>query len=105
MPTYCFLNTQTDEIEYHVLKMADYDAFKSGNPHLERYHESAPTLSFTGTGDFGNKKPDDTWNEVLSKIAESHPGSELAKTHRRRTIKEIKTENILEKHRKRAPPK
>ena len=46
-------------------------------------------------------KQDGGFKDVLSKIAEAHPKSALAKEHRKRSIKEVKTENVLKKHRAR----
>ena len=43
----------------------------------------------------------DRWKDNLSRIAEAHPQSNLAKTHLRRSTKQVKTEEVLKKHRKR----
>lgn len=40
MPTYEFLNKETQEVEEHVMKIAELDSFKENNPHLERYISS-----------------------------------------------------------------
>jgi len=37
----------------------------------------------------------------LSRIGEAHPDSSLGQTHRKKTNKEIKTADVLAKHRKR----
>ena len=37
MPTYTFLNSKTDEIEEHVMRIATYDDFLKENPHLSRH--------------------------------------------------------------------
>jgi hypothetical protein len=86
------------------MSIKDYDAFKVKNKHLERYYEEAPLVSFTPQGDF-RSKTDNTWKEVLSKISEKHPASELAKEHGKRTIKEAKTRQIFDKHIKKAQQK
>ena len=49
----------------------------------------------------GNMKNDGGWKDNLSRIAEAHPTSELAQQHRKRSIKEVKTQQVVEKHRKR----
>ena len=36
MPTYEFINNQTGQIEEHIMRIAELDAFKEANPHLER---------------------------------------------------------------------
>ena len=48
-----------------------------------------------------NMKNDGGWKDNLSRIAEAHPNSELAKQHKRRSTKEVKTQQVVEKHRRR----
>lgn len=104
MPTYEFLNKKTKKIEEHMMSIAAYDQFKADNPHLERYYSDAPLFSYSGTKDF-NGKTDNTFKEVMSKIAEKHPVSPLAEKYGKKTTKEIKTRQVLEKHRKRQQKK
>ena len=98
MPTYEFLNKKTKKIEEHVMSMSAYDEFKKNNPHLERYIESAPLFSYSGTGDFAGKKTDNTWKEVMHKIAEQNPRSPLAEKVLRKNTKRVKTDQVLKKH-------
>jgi hypothetical protein len=49
----------------------------------------------------GNMKNDGGWKDNLSRIADAHPSSELAQQHRKRSIKEVKTQQVVAKHRKR----
>jgi hypothetical protein len=100
MPTYEFVNTKTKKIEEHVMSISAYDGFKADNPHLERYYSDAPIFSYTGTGDLSGKKADGGWKETLQKIAEQNPRSPLADQVLRKNTKRIKTDQILEKHRK-----
>ena len=100
MPIYEFLNTKTKKIEEHIMSVSAYDDFKADNPHLERYFSEAPLFSYTGTGDLSGKKTDNTWKEVMHKIAEQNPRSPLAEKVLRKDTKRIKTDQVLEKHRK-----
>lgn len=100
MPTYVFLNTKSKKLEEHVMSIRVYDDFKKDNPHLERYIEDAPGFNYTGSGDFTGKKTDNTWKEVMSKIAEAHPASDLAEKHGKKSIKELKTREVIKKHAK-----
>ena len=100
MPTYEFLNTKTKKIEEYTMSVSAYDDFKAGNPHLERYFSEAPLFSYTGTGDLSGKKTDNTWKEVMHKIAEQNPRSPLAEKVLRKDTKRVKTDQVLEKHRK-----
>jgi hypothetical protein len=100
MPTYEFVNTKTKEIEEHAMSISAYDQFKADNPHLERYYSDAPMFSYSGTGDMAGKKTDNTWKEVVHKIAEQNPRSPLADKVLRKDSKRIKTDQVIEKHRK-----
>jgi len=97
MPTYDFYNSTTNEIEEHFLKISELDDFKTNNPHLERL-VSAPSIVGT-VGSIDSKTPD-SWKEVLAKGAERHPDSPLAERYGRKSIKQIKTEQVVAKHRK-----
>ena len=98
MPTYEFVNTKTKKIEEYTMSMSAYDAFKAENPHLERYYSDAPMFSYSGTGDFAGKKTDNTWKEVMSKIAEQNPRSPLADNVLKKSTKRVKTDQVLKKH-------
>jgi hypothetical protein len=98
MPTYEFVNKKTKNIEEHSMSISAYDAFKANNPHLERYYSDAPLFSYSGTGDLAGKKTDNTWKEVMHKIAENHPRSQLADQVLRKKTKQAKTDAVLKKH-------
>ena len=100
MPTYEFVNTKTKKIEEHVMSIAAYDQFKADNPHLERYYSDAPGFNYSGPGDLYGKKTDNTWKEVLHKIGEQNPRSPLADQYLRKDTKRVKTDQVLEKHKK-----
>jgi len=98
MPIYEFLNTKTKVIEEHTMSVTAYDSFKAENPHLERYYSEAPLFSYSGIGDMAGKKTDNTWKEVMHKIAEQNPISPLADRVLKKKTKQIKTEQVLKKH-------
>jgi hypothetical protein len=99
VPTYEFVNTKTGKIEEHMMSVSAYDKFKAENPHLERYYSDAPMFSYSGVKDFSGKT-DNTFKEVMQKIAEKHPASPLAEKVLKKSTKEIKTRQALDKHRK-----
>lgn len=66
MPTYTFYNPDTQEIEEHVMKIAELDAFKANNPKLERRFD---TPGFADPVRLGRVKIDNGFREVLQKIA------------------------------------
>ena len=45
MPTYIFLNRNTNQLIEEVLRMSEYDAFVRKHPHLERYHDVSANLA------------------------------------------------------------
>lgn len=78
MPTYSFRNKDTGEIFDKVMRIADRDEFLTQNPHLESVITGAP--AFTGDHITAVKKYDTGFKEVLQKIHERTPGSQLNKT-------------------------
>ena len=78
MPTYVFRNKETGEQFEKILKIAELDSFREENPQLETVIQAVafgdPTkLSSTRKFDTGFK-------EVLQKIHERTPGSQLNQT-------------------------
>ena len=101
MPTYNFRNKKTGEITEEFMSISAREAFLKKNKHLESYIESAPSFNYSGAGFRSvTDRTDNGFHEVLSKIAEKHPASPLAEQHGKRSIKETKTRNIIEKHAK-----
>ena len=96
MPTYNFINQATGDIEEHFMSMSELDDFKKTNPHLDQL-VSAPAI--VGGVSIRDKQSDGS-KEVMSKIAEKNPGSNLD-NYRKKSINEVKTKEILNKHRNR----
>jgi hypothetical protein len=95
MPTYQFLNTETEELFEDFMSISKKEEFMKDNPHIIQIFDQLNIVS--GVGHLYSKT-DNSWKEVLSKVSEKHPGSELAKEYRKKTIKEVKTDQILKKH-------
>ena len=91
MPNYDFLNKETGEIKEYFMSYKDLDEFKKNNPHLLQ-QISAPQI-IGGHGD--RVKTDAGFKEVLAKIGEGHPGSKL---NQNKSIKDIKTKEVVKKH-------
>ena len=79
---YTFLNKNTNEIEEHTMRLAEYDDFKLNNPHLERYFtpEGIPGL---GDGQRmsvpGLAQPHAAFETgVIQRIKETVPNNTLA---------------------------
>jgi hypothetical protein len=85
------------------IKMSEYDEFAAAYPQLERYIGTAPAVTYEGKtfGSGVETRQPDTFKEVLAKIGEAHPSSPLAARYRKnKTIKEIRTREVVDKHRK-----
>tara|TARA_Y100000289_G_scaffold16942_1_gene16074 strand:+ start:125 stop:421 length:297 start_codon:yes stop_codon:yes gene_type:complete len=91
MPSYDFLNTETGVLEEHFMSYKDLDEFKRNNPHLLQ-QITAPQI-IGGHGD--RVKTDAGFKEVLARIGEGHPGSKL---NQNKSIKDIKTKEVVKKH-------
>ena len=94
MPTYEFLNKETGQFEDHFMSYTKLDEFKKNNPHLLQ-QISAPNI----VGGHGDRvKTDDGFKEVLSKIGDAHPGSEVHAKHGSKDIKREKSVATIKKH-------
>ena len=98
MPTYTFENTKTGDITDMSMSMAEREDFVSKNPH---YRQIFTTLNIVGGVAGITYKPDSGWKENMSRIAEAHPGSPHAERYGKKTIKQTKTKQVIDKHRKR----
>ena len=78
MPTYVFRNKETGEQFEQIMKISELDSFRAENPQLETVIQSVafgdPT-KMTST-----RKFDTGFKEVLQRIHEKTPGSELNKS-------------------------
>ena len=74
-----------------MMSYTKLDEFKENNPHLKQQISALNIVG--GTGD--RVKTDAGFKEVLSKIGEGHPSSPL---NTNKSIKDIKTKEIVKKH-------
>ena len=98
MPIYTFENTKTGKVYDDMMTISEKEEFLEKNKHIK---QMLTTINIS-SGVMGvNMKNDGGWKDNLSRIADAHPTSPLAQQHRRRSIKEVKTQQVVEKHRKR----
>ena len=95
MPIYIFKNTKTNKTYEEFLSMSEREQYLKDNPEVIQV-PTAPNI----VGGVGGIRTDDGFKEVLSKISEAHPTSTLAQRHKRRTGKQVKTQQAINKHRK-----
>jgi predicted nucleic acid-binding Zn ribbon protein len=77
MPTYNFRNKDTGEETELTMSMSELDQYKKDNPQLEQFLTRAPGIA---RGHGNTRQFDSGFKEVLQKIDERTPGSELKKT-------------------------
>lgn len=96
MPTYTFEDTKTGKTFDKSMTISERDDFVDKNP---QYRQMFTNLNIVGGVSIKNKT-DSGWSDTLQKISEKHPGSPLAERYRKKSIKEIKTREVVNKHRK-----
>lgn len=96
MPTYNFIDTETQEEFEVVMKIAEREEFLKENPQVQAII-TAPAL-ISGTDSY--QKVPDGFKEVLSKIGEAHPDSRIGREYGNKTIAQVKARDIVEKYRK-----
>ena len=98
MPTYRFYNSKTKTEFEEYMSISDMEKF-SKKKHIKLMPPTQMNIvSSTGSID---SKTDSGWKEVLSKVSEAHPRSELAKQYGKRSNTDVKIENLRQKHARR----
>ena len=95
MPTYRFYNKRTKEEYTDLMSISEMEEFIQ-KKHIKLLPPTQVNIvSSTGSLD---SKTDNGWKEVLSKVAEAHPGSEVGNRYGRKSIKEARTAQVVKKH-------
>lgn len=98
MPAYTFENIKTGE-EYTIhMSMSEIDDYLKKNKNVRQVFTS---LNIVGGVAGITYKNDQGWKENMSRIAEAHPNSPHAERYGKKTIKQSKTKQVIDKHRKR----
>jgi hypothetical protein len=99
MPKYAWEDPKTGEQWETDMKYEEMLQYKEDNPHLHQIF----AINFVSSQyvSSGGLKNDDGWNEMMSRIGEAHPDSDIGDKYRKKTIKEIKTKEAIDKNRKR----
>ena len=97
MPTYRFYNKRTKKEYTDLMSISEMEEF------IQKKHITLlpPTqlniVSSTGSLD---SKTDNGWKEVLSKVSEAHPASNLASQYGKKSVKDTQVDRIIQKHRR-----
>ena len=98
MPLYSFKNTKTGKEFTDMMTIDEMESYLKKNKHIKQQITSVNIVAGVSGMSY---RSDQGWKEVQSKIAEAHPTSPFAQQHRRKSIKEVKTEQVIKKHRAR----
>ena len=96
MPIYTFYNKRTKKEFDNRMAISEMEEYLKKNKHITQVIKGLNIVSSVGS-----IKQDSGWKENLSRIAEAHPRSGLAQRVGKKTIKQIKTEQVIKKHSKR----
>ena len=99
MPTYDFLNTETNEVEEHFMSISGKEKWLEDNPHMKQHYTKVPGI--VRSSGMSTNVDNHGFKEVLQKVGEAHPFGSVADEHTRKTGKEVKTREIVKKHAKR----
>ena len=97
MPTYRFRRKNGKEFE-KIMMIAEMEEYRKKHPKLELCIPSTLNI-ISGTGTLDGKTSSG-WKDVLGKISEAHPQSNLANQYGKRSTKDIKVQSTIDKHKK-----
>jgi len=96
MPTYRFYNSKTKKEYTDLMSISEMEELIK-KKHIKLLPPTQLNIvSSTGTID---GKTDSGWKEVMSKISEAHPKSELAQRYGKKSVKDTQVERVIKKHR------
>ena len=96
MPTYRFKNLKTG-VEYEdFMSIAEMEKLKK-NPKIELLPPT--TVNIVSSVGSLDGKTDSGWKEVLSKITDAHPASNLANQYGKKSVKDTQIDKVIKTHR------
>tara|TARA_R110002074_G_scaffold249015_1_gene420882 strand:+ start:464 stop:781 length:318 start_codon:yes stop_codon:yes gene_type:complete len=98
MPTYNFRNKKTNEEWQDLMTIAEMEKFVK-KKHIELLPPTQMNI-VSGVGSV-DSKTDSGWKEVMSKISEAHPASNLAERYGKKSVKDTQIDKVIKKHRDR----
>ena len=96
MPTYRFYNSKTKEEYTDVMSISEMEEF------IKKKHIKLlmPTqLNIVSSVGNIDSKTDNGWKEVLSKVSEAHPASNLAAQYGKKSVKDTQIDKVIKTHR------
>ena len=96
MPTYRFYKKRTKKEYTDLMTISEMEEF------IKKKHiKLLPPTQVNIVSSVGNidSKTDSGWKEVLSKVSEAHPASNLAAQYGKKSVKDTQVDRIIHKHR------
>jgi len=98
MPTYTFENRKSGKIWDELMSISEMEEYLAKNKDV---HTLIHKVNIVSGVQGISYKSDQGMKEVFQKISEKHPTSALAQQYGKKTIKQVKTEQVIAKHRAR----
>jgi hypothetical protein len=98
---YDFYDSEIDEYFTLMMGISERSDFLEDNPQVKQVHLTAPMI-VSSVGTMEGKIQNTGWEENLQRIAAAHPRSALSEKYHRRDSKEVSTDRVLNKAKKRA---
>jgi len=97
MPTYNFYNSKTKKTYTDLMTISEMEEFTK-----KKHIKLLPPTQLNIVSSVGNVdgKTDSGWKDVLSKISEAHPESNLAQQYGKKSVKDTQIDRVIHKHRK-----
>jgi hypothetical protein len=102
MPLYTFENKKTGKEFTEMMTISEMENYLLKNKHIRQIINA---VNIVGGVSGMSYRTDGGWKDNLSRIAEAHPNSPLAQQHRKRSVKEVKTEQAVKKYKARRSAK
>ena len=92
MPTYTFYNSRTKKEWTELCSISEMEEITK-KKHITQVLKPINIVASTGV-----MQTDSGWKENLQRIGEAHPGTSMADRYVKKTNKEVKTREVLKKH-------
>ena len=96
MPTYRFYNKKTKEEYTDLMSISEMEEFIQ-KKHIKLLPPT--TLNIVSSTGSLDSKTDNGWKEVLSKVSEAHPASNLASQYGKKSVKDTQVDRVFKTHR------
>lgn len=96
MPTYRFYNKRTKKEYTDLMSISEMEEF------IKKKHiKILPPTQVNIVSSVGHvdSHTDSGWKEVMSKISEAHPASELANQYGKKSVKDTQVDRVIKQHR------